>query len=389
MRLPIIILLLVIAGAGLVGGGYYFSGTDSNAASERVSGIVEAHDFSVDAARWGNSRKSALRLETNIRLDSNGSAGRIVEYFGESAPAYEFMNDHPVGSAIECLSVQHGNGLAWPKHWLSGPRFAMILGSVLIALGGIWFWKFPRWQLPPEAWALGFLGVFAVAGCLTAGLIWPGVKKQVQAASWDLVPYEKVTERYRRSNRRAVEEIMLRYQYGGKTYIVMTRSNETPFSDVPQNATHCRVNPVKPWIFARSWGWRPAVGMALFPIPFLTVGSLGLLWLVPMGKRKSRKSKRRAGNQPSQRDKVEAIAAYGFFLLFIGSMVGMFASACGELWLQQKDGRLFVTIFLLPFVAWVLWLIWRFCHVLSSLWRKCPVDLTISTFPKRKRARKR
>lgn len=394
MRHPIITILLILVGTGLFGGGYYFSKSkaDAVAGMEPVSGVVLSHEFSVDGARWKGRETKAMRLETKIQGQSTGSFGILTEYFGDSASAYEWMADHPVGATIECLSQPNGTGFAWPSRWFSGPRIAMILGVALVSLGGLWLWKFPQWQIPQEAWVVSVFAVFAVAGGLTAWAIWPGVKKQIQAATWGLVPYEQVEERSRgrgrgRSNRQSV----LRYQYEGKSYLVLIRSHEPRFFDVPQHPTHCMVNPAEPWICARSWGWRPAVGMALFPVPFIGVGCLGLLLLVPGWRKHSKKSKQRKGKPSVLVKKLEGIAIHGYFLLLFGSFVGFFVAACGELWLQQRDGRLFVSIFLIPFVAWVLWLAWRFFRVISSLWRSDPIDMTLVVVPftKQKRARKR
>ena len=367
-RPRILPVLIALAGAGLFLTGYFLRKIDASIDFEPASGVVLAHEMKVDLARWESKNRQALALETKVRLNFRTSPeATIVKYFADSEPAYQLITAHPVGTTVELLAASTRTSFVWPREWISGQNIAMTFGIGLLAVSGCWMWKFPSWLFPSSTWVFGTFGGFGLVGCMAAWGIWPGMIHQVQGARWELTPYELIAERRTGRKGRNVQKV-IQYQFYGVTYLAKLNHDSNLFLDVPQSPTPCMVNPSEPWICVRSWGWRPVVGMALFPVPFLTMGCLGLsLLLGKQAKKRKRQSSVRTGS-------LEAIMARGFVLTFVGSLVGFFACACAELWLQQRAGRQFATIFLVPFVCWVFWLAWQFLKAIICFWKNVPVQ---------------
>jgi hypothetical protein len=142
------------------------------------------------------------------------------------------------------------------------------------------------------------------------------------------------------------------YTFNGAKYEAVV-GNTLPFSvDYPVRR-ECRVNPARPWEVERSWGWRPGLVVALFPVPFLVAGVAGLAFIsIPP----LRRSLEVTGSSSRWSNVVAAGVGFGF----VGSIVGLFVGLCGEMWMADEPVKWFLTVFLIPFVGWVATLAWRF-----------------------------
>ena len=199
---------------------------------------------------------------------------------------------------------------------------------------------------------MGVLLLFFIAGVFMASQFWPAVVQHVSAAEWDLVPCQVAARRSFRSGKSTTREFLVRYTAEGKAREAVLNGSFFGLGVENQSARQCRVNPEKPWQITLSWGWRPGLGVALFPVPFIAVGFLGLSMLFSPQLRHPAQSGQTVKTLP--RTRWSEPAGLGLVLVFVGSIVGVFVSFCAEMWLEAHEARWFLTLFLIPFVGWVL-----------------------------------
>ena len=199
---------------------------------------------------------------------------------------------------------------------------------------------------------------FFIGGVVTASQMWPAVIQHVRATGWDLTPCQVISHRSYRSGKSNTHELLVRYTAAGQQRETVLNGAFFDLGGESRSAKQCRVSPSKPWQVTLSWGWRPGLGVALFPVPFLTVGLLGLF--IPFSALLQQQIKSKQTWERLSLGRWEEVIGQGFALLFVGSIVGVFLSLCAEMWLQAHEARWFLTLFLIPFVCWVLKLAWMF-----------------------------
>jgi hypothetical protein len=365
MKRVFISLLLLVLGAFLTASGYKHWSADPVRGYLPMEGVVLDHHVLLNRQRWEEDVPKAMEVETRVGfLDKSnppyGLQGAVVihDYFARGESAWDFANSEPLERKVKCLvspNREHGirDGIA-----PSGPMMAMIVGS-LIMLAGIVM----HLPLRPPSWGhsavvVAALLAFFIGGVVMSSQMWPVVIKHVKAADWDLVPCQIVSHRSYRSGKSTTHELLVRYSAAGGQHETVLNGAFFDLGGESRSAKQCRVNPSKPWQVTLSWGWRPGLGVALFPVPFLTVGLLGLF--IPFSTLLQQQIKSKQTWEKLSLGRWGEVVGQGFALLFVGSIVGVFLSLCAEMWLQAHEARWFLTLFLIPFVCWVLKLAWMF-----------------------------
>jgi hypothetical protein len=218
-----------------------------------------------------------------------------------------------------------------------------------------------------------FCSIFLLGGIGAALGMWPATVTRVRAAGWDLVPCKSVERRSIASDKSSTTQFSFRYTYQGKDYLAVKTLNTFDESSCGTVPSLCRVNPEVPWRVELSWGWRPGLGVALFPFPFLAVGIFALI--IPFSHRVQRMiheaQKDQAGNRfQIPADRMTDIGGRLFALVFAGSIVGVFVSVCAEMWIANHDHKWWLTIFLIPFVIAVLFIAKGLVVKVWESWRR-------------------
>ena len=152
--------------------------------------------------------------------------------------------------------------------------------------------------------------------------------------------------------------------------------------------TTCWVNPERPSEAvidreAGSWAW-----FALFPLPFLAVGTGGIWWVIRARRKEARDRAAREAASRGAAPRVDAIpgplrlkprqgpvvraAGTGFVALFWNGVVAVFAGFAVKGWLDG-DGSWVLTLFLVPFLLVGAGLLWAFGKSLRGLASPRPV----------------
>ncbi|MEQ1748584.1 MAG: hypothetical protein ABL974_04135, partial [Prosthecobacter sp.] len=335
--------------------------------------MVVGHEMTVDRKRWDEREQEAVRVDTRLELEPRGRRELVAaRFFKDSAAAWKFMLANPSGKTVSCLVSPAGDVVAWDQFWSSPQVWAMLIGSMLLILG---LWQLVRWpkvRVRDDAKPVLFCSIFLLAGILGASLMWPALVTRVRAAGWDMVPCKSVERRSVSSGKSSTTQFSFRYTYQGKDYLAVKTINAFDESRCGTAPSLCRVNPEVPWRVELSWGWRPGLGVALFPFPFLAVGIFALI--IPFSPRVQRMIGEARKDQTGNRfhlpaDRMTDIGGWLFAFVFAGSIVGVFVSVCAEMWIANHDHKWFLTIFLIPFVLAVLFLAKGLVVKLWESWR--------------------
>lgn len=318
-----------------------------------VDGTVLDHQVTLNKQRWQSDELEAMELATSVRLPDHGSVAQepvvIREYVSLGKDAWDLAASAPSGAVVPFLiSPDRKNGMR-SAHVSHGPVVAMIIGMVIMLMALAI--QLPVWSGAHRASVIAslFCLAFLVGGVVSAWSMWPDVVDHVRAASWDLTPCETLGRRRVGSGKSTRHELAVRYTVGDRTYENVLGNPSFGLQERIQNARFCRVNPAQPWQVALSWGWRPGLGVALFPVPFLCVGLLGLAIPFSSVLRTQIKVGDSHAPPPAWRD-WERVSGSLLVLLFVGSIVGVFVSLCAEMWIHKDVMRWILTPFLVPFV---------------------------------------
>ncbi len=249
--------------------------------------------------------------------------------------------------------------------------------------------------------ALGFFGVFAVAGVgIFAGMVVPGAMKYLSSRGWEQVPAEVIWSAVRAEDGddgttyRA--DIFYRYEFDGRSFASndhrlfggsssgRKKKQQLVDEHPPGRRFECWVDPGDPQraVIDRRLGWGAL--FALFPLPFMAVG-LGGLWATflrrkpdadpaaPLagGRPGGTRAVWRPSRIPSQPMasmpiRLKKLGALLFGTVFWNGIVGVFL---GVLWKEWQRGKVewFLLLFLVPFVIIGLVLVGSLLHGLVGL----------------------
>lgn len=329
-----------------------------------VKADVINHRVSLNWERWKGDTPEAMELATTIRVaDSTSGAERemvVRAFMTRGEDAWDHASSEPSGSSISLLLSPDHSTVTRADQVEKGPIIGMVVG-ILILLAAVVI-HFPKVASPLAL--IGIWAFFCIAGIVSAWEMWPSVVTHVKAAEWSLVPFEVIGQRTIPSGKNTRQEVALRYTYNGTSYENVIDQPSWGFEVDRKGKNRCRGNPASPWQVALSWGWRPGLGVALFPMPFLAIGFLGAYIAACQLFRPEMADFRLFSRQPSAIDWTDVIGS-GFALLFVGSIVGVFVSICAEQWIHQDAMRWFLTPFLIPFVWIVLKMVRKF---IGNLW---------------------
>ena len=362
MKRILLSIVLLTLGALFAFSGHHHWSTDPVRSYQPAKGIVLDHEVKVNRQRWTDDVPKAMELATRVKFSHDAGRERttavVREFFTHGDSAWKLASTEPVGSQVDCLiapGTQEGIRDSWEP---SGPMLAMVVGGVLmlIAVGMHLPLRPVRWG--GHALVIAALLAFFIGGVVTASQMWPAVIQHVRATGWDLTPCQVISHRSYRSGKSNTHELLVRYTAAGQQRETVLNGAFFGLGVENKDARQCRVNPSNPWQVTLSWGWRPGLGVALFPVPFLTVGLLGLF--IPFSALLQQQIKSKQTWEKLSLGRWGEVIGQGFALLFVGSIVGVFLSLCAEMWLQAHEARWFLTLFLIPFVCWVLKLAWMF-----------------------------
>lgn len=349
-------LLLIALGATLAITGHRQWSVAPERSYSSVQARVLDHEVRLNRQRWDDDVPRAVELVTRVAVESgNGSAAReafVQSFFSSSELAWKSALSRPVGTSVSCLVAPDLKQGVFDSFTPSGDMLTVIIGSVILLAGIVLLLPLrpPPWGQPVLVTSV--LLLFFIAGVFMASHFWPAVAQHVKAADWDLVPCKVAAHRSIRSGKSTTREFLVRYTAGGRQREAVLNGAFFGCGVENRSARQCRVNPEKPWQITLSWGWRPGLGVALFPVPFIAVGFLGLS--IPFATPLRRQTKARRNIKSMPRKRWSEPAGLGLALVFVGSIVGVFVSLCAEMWLEAHAARWFLTLFLIPFVAWVL-----------------------------------
>jgi hypothetical protein len=322
-------LFLSLFGGLAISAGYREWRDDPVRAYRSGDGIVNVHELVLDQTRWDERTPLPLRVDTQVRLEA-GSSCVAHEFFGNSESARSFVEAYPPGS-IAKLVVSPDQHEArwrslWPHHGLGLVVFGVLL--VLFALHRLLDLSWPTIQ--PELVGILFCSAFLVAGFIAASKMWPAAVRRIQAAHWEPVVFELLGTRTVPSGKHSRTEHAIRYSFGDATFVTVQSSGGMSFDSDQDLRRECRVDPAKPWRVELAWGWTPGLGVVLFPVPFLTVGVLALI--IPLSGRLRKIIRVGSSNPRGEQFAPNDTSGVGpslFALMFVGSIVGVFASLCG------------------------------------------------------------
>jgi hypothetical protein len=317
---------------------------------------VLGHEVRLNQQRWDDDVPLAVELVTRVNVEPSDDASRseaiVQSFFSNSDQAWKSALSRPEGTVVSCLVAPDLKQGVFDGFTPSADMLTVIIGSVLLLIGitRLLPMRPPSWA--QSAVVMGVLLLFFSAGVFMASQFWPAVVQHVQAADWDLVPCEVAAHRSFRSRKSTTREFLVRYTAGGRQREAVLNGAFFGMGTENDAARQCRVNPEKPWQITLRWGWRPGLGVALFPVPFIAVGLLGLLMPFSQQMRHQAQSGQTIKTLP--RSRWGDSAGLGLVLVFVGSIVGVFVSFCAEMWLEAHEARWFLTLFLIPFVVWTL-----------------------------------
>ncbi len=336
-----------------------------------VEGTILSHEVRLDYKRWKEGVKEVMVVETRAGVaDPNwpGPEAREVlvrEYFDASDEAYQFATAHPPGGKSKFQVLPDGReGI-----WASGSPLGLFarIGIGIVCVVAALCVVFPA-TLQPQAQCGGAglaCAVFLGCGITMASSMWPESFNHVRAANWPLVKYQLLGNRTTESGKSKTEQIAIRYQFDGKHYTTVESPDAFGKGNEHNTGTassQCRINPAKPSQAFLSWGWRLGLGLAVFPVPFIVCGLGGLLGItVPSMRRWSSKPDTNTSATPWVK-----VAEGAFFLVFAGSIVGLFVVLCAEMWRQGDSMKWLLTLGLVPFVFLVLRDAYGFFRVLAK-----------------------
>ena len=335
--------------------------------------VVVGHEMVIDQTRWIERQQEAVRVDTRLQLERPGrKEGVAAGFFKDTVAAWKFMLANPSGTSVSCLVSPAGNAVAWDQFWSSPQVWATIIGLVFLFFGLWQLVRWPRIRLSDDTKPILFCSIFWLGGMLAASLMWPAAVTHVRAAGWDLVPCHSFERRSVLTSKSYDTQFSFRYTYQGRDYLAVKMAKAFDEWSCGPKPSACRVNPEVPWRAELSWGWRPGLGIVLFPLPFLAVGIFA--FIIPFSSRMQRLiAEARESQSGSQfhipADRMTDIGGRLFAFVFAGSIVGLFVSVCGEMWIADHEHKWWLTIFLIPFVCAVLFLAKGFVEKVWESWR--------------------
>lgn len=356
MKRILLSIVLLTLGALFASSGHHHWSEDPVRSYLPSKGIVLDHEVKVNRQRWVEDVPKAMELTTRIEFPPDAGRERttavVREFFTHGDSAWKLASTEPVGSQVACLiapGTQEGIRDSWEP---SGPMLAMVVGGVLMLMAVGMHLPFRPVGWGGHALVIAVLLAFFIGGVVTASQMWPTVIQHVRATGWDLLSCQVISHRSYRSGKSNTHELLVRYTAAGQQRETVLNGAFFGLGVENKDARQCRVNPSKPWQVTLSWGWRPGLGVALFPVPFLMIGLLGLF--IPFSALLQRQIKSKQTWKLLRMEPWQDAISQGFVLLFIGSIVGVFVSLCAEMWLQGEGGSWFFTLLLIPFVGWTL-----------------------------------
>jgi len=228
-----------------------------------------------------------------------------------------------------------------------------------------------------------FFAIFAIAGFgVTCGIVIPGAMRYFSAKSWVETPatiiWSGLKSHSGGDDTSYSADLFYRYQFQGREYrsngydIISSSSGGRDKKQKivtlhpPESALTCYVNPQKPWqaIVKRDPG--ASALFALFPLPFLAVGIVGMIWALK--KRRAEKARlidpisgsQSQHTEPVTRDLSDRILSAGktrwinlfaalFICAFWNGIVSVFVGIAWSAW-RKGHPETFLMIFLIPFV---------------------------------------
>ena len=323
MTRSIAALIIFLAGIALCRSGYVSMYEPVVLIENAGLGEIVAHSVALDMKRWDDRTRNCMVVETRIRSDAGESVTR--RFFAAPANAWKFCLQHPAGERVDVSAL--GNGDEW------NPTTKRVLGGLgMIFLGGLA--AIVGLALPPtgDTFASRFGGaavgfVFLAGGISVASALWGGAVEHALARWWTPVSCEVLDTRLVSAGKHSSQkEFAYRYSFKGVSYESVGK--EFPLTSMDSRPVECRVHPEAPWRSRLTWGFRPALLIVLFPVPFLTIGILFVAQvLFPSAARWIK------GTDPKTRFWRE-FTSYSIAVAFVGSIAGMFLGVLLKLWMD-------------------------------------------------------
>lgn len=338
MTRSIAALIIFLAGIALCRSGYV-SMFEQDALLENASlGEVVGHSVKVDMDRWNANKQNCVAVETRIRSDAGESASR--RFFAKAENAWEFCLKHPEGSRVDASALGNGDE--------ANPSSRQVLGGLgMILLGGLAAIVGLALPKAGDSFASRFGGaafgfVFLVGGISAATFLWGEVIEHALATWWTPVSCEVLDTRMVSAGKHGSQkQFAYRYSLNGVSY--ESAGKAFPLTRIHSQPVECRVHPEAPWRSRLTWGFRPALLIALFPVPFLTIGILALTTLLfPSAGRRIESTKPKTKYWREFESRAIAVA-------LIGSIAAMFLGVLCELWMDGTPVRWVWTALLLLF----------------------------------------
>lgn len=355
----------------------------------------QENPFAPDVAfqyKWsGNNYTSQQLWPTERRVDDYAELAVLLENYEVDKGSVCLVNpDNPSEAAL----LHDGNEI-------TGAIVFILFGGFFTAIGiGIFIHALRSKRKKQSAISseaknndkskfitIPFFLIFACAG--VAILIFFVIPKAIDyqdSKGWKETPAEviwsRVTEHSDDDGTTYGVDIFYQYQVNGKTYrsnnmgIVSSSSSgraakqEKVDAHSPGTKTTCYVNPGNPHqaLLERDLGW--SVLFALFPLPFIAIGVIGLWYTLrnSSAKKKSSSPYRKASplrheagdkdefHQAARQEfsprgkRIKGLFAVLFFALFWNGITSIFVTIAVKSWMRDEP-EWFLTIFIIPFVV--------------------------------------
>lgn len=332
-----------------------------------AEGTVLSHEVRLDEERWKGRIKHPLVLESRIRLNPQGIEGEATEmlvhgYFDDANSACELAHRHPVGEMARFHLTPGAKAGTWKN-----PEMLRFVGELVaalavaalalcVAMGITKEFLLPFGMLYGAALIFTFLGVFC------AWKAWGSAATYASSATWTSVPCELLGERQVVNTGRGTRkyETAYRYTWNRRDFVALASSDS--FRRSASTATGgqkhlCQVNPLKPWQSEVGSAWGMVMIAVLFPVPFLAAGIALMVFAISESLPNRPGATGRSG---SATGRWREAWRRGFVCLFTVPIVVIMSAICVDMWMLGKPTKWLLTLFLVPFVAWVSVLICSF-----------------------------
>ena len=343
MTRSIAALIIFLAGIALCRSGYVRMFEPDALIQHADIGEIVAYFVALDMKRWDDSKRNCVVVETRIRSDAGDSASR--RFFADATNAWKFCLQHPAGERVDVSALGNGDERNTTTKRVLGGLGMIFLGG-LAAIVGL--------ALPPtgDTFASRFTGaafgfVFLAGGISAASALWGGTVEHAMANWWTPVSCEVLDTRMVSTGKRTSQkEFAYRYSFKGVSYESVGK--EFPLTSKESRPVECRVHPEAPWRSRLTWGFRPALLVALFPVPFLTIGIVILTTvLFPSTVRWIERT------DPKTKF-LREFTLRSIAVALVGSFAGMFLGVLLELWMDGTPIKWVWTALMILFAILVL-----------------------------------